>query len=86
MVNPANENRYLIDVGLGTVTIEFDRCLRVKSFNGSEDPIGGWVSRGYHQKKASTTLIGRCTSAGKSSLVCRVRICEIEGTGQKLND
>ena len=74
LVNPTDENRYLVDVGLGTVTIEFDRSLLVESFNGSENPICGWVSRGYHRKEPGTTLVGRCTCEGNTSLVCRFEI------------
>ncbi|MFC1793705.1 heparinase II/III family protein [Planctomycetota bacterium] len=82
VVNPANENRYLIDVGQGTVTIELDRCVRVESFSGSEDPICGWVSRGYHRKEPGTTLVGRCTCEGNTSLVCRFEIGESKQTAK----
>ncbi len=75
-VNPADENRYLVDIGPGTVEVEFDRRLRIESFNGSEDPICGWVSRGYHRKEPGTTLVGRCTCEGNMSLVCMFEIGE----------
>jgi len=74
MVNPAGGHCYLVDVGPGTIEIELDKCLRIESFNGSEDPICGWISRGYHQKNASTTLVGSCTCEGSTSLVCRINI------------
>ncbi len=74
VVNPAGRNRYLVYVSSGTIEIELDPCLHVESFNGGEDPICGWVSRGYHQKEASTTLIGRCTSKGNTCLVNRINI------------
>jgi hypothetical protein len=48
----------------------------VISFNGSEDPICGWISRGYHQKEASTTLVGRCISKGNTCIVCRFTMGE----------
>jgi hypothetical protein len=75
-VTSIGENRFLIDVGPGTVEIEMDRRLRVESLHGSEDPIGGWVSRGYHQKLPATTLVGHCVCDGDTSLTCRVRIGE----------
>jgi hypothetical protein len=74
VVNPAGKNRYLVYVNSGTIEIELDPCLHVESFNGSEDPICGWISRGYHQKQASTTLVGRCTSNGNTCLVSRINI------------
>jgi hypothetical protein len=49
----------------GTVTLEVDPQLAVDTLRGSEDPIGGWVSRGYHRKVPSTTLIARgCCEGG----------------------
>jgi len=74
MVKAAGRNRYLIDVGPGAVTIELDPCLEVEQLTGSEDPICGWVSRGYHRKEASTTLVGQCVSKGSTSLVCKFGI------------
>jgi hypothetical protein len=72
----AGANRYLVNVGPGTVEIELDQRLRVESFKGSEDPICGWVSRGYHQKEPSTLLVGHCVCEGDISLVCRIGIGE----------
>ena len=41
---------------------------------GSEEPIGGWVSRGYHRKAPSTTLFARGHCEGTSAFVSRVLI------------
>jgi len=86
VVIPAGRNRYLVDVGWETIEdvgrrtieIELDPCLKVEEFKGSEDPICGWVSRGYHQKEAGTTLVGRCTGKGNTCLVCRIDIGELK--------
>ena len=78
VVDSTDANRYLVDVGPGIVTIELDPRLEVEEFRGSEDPICGWVSRGYHRKEASTTLVGRCACQGNISLVCRVHIGELK--------
>ena len=72
--NPAGANRFLVDVGGGSVEIELDPRLQTELLRGREDPIHGWVSRGYHQKTASTTLVGRCTDRGNMSLVWRISI------------
>ncbi len=71
---PADENRFLIDAGVGTVTLEMDSRLAAQVFQGSEDPIGGWVSRGYHRKEVGTTLVGRGTCEGKAFFICRIDI------------
>jgi len=66
--------RFRIDTGEGIVTIEMDSRLTAETFVGSEDPIAGWVSRAYHCKVPSTSLIGRCTTEGSISLKCRIKI------------
>ena len=71
-LGPDGDNRFTIDVGPGSVTMALDPRLSVETLHGSEDPIGGWVSRGYHQKTPSTTLIGRCSSEGNVTLQCRI--------------
>ena len=78
IINKAMENCYLVSLGREKLYIEFDRCLQVEWFNGSKDPICGWISRGYHQKRASTTLVGRCVCEGNISLVCRIEMDNLE--------
>jgi len=73
-LTPAGANRYEVDTGPGSVIIELDPRLAVRTVTGSEDPIAGWVSRGYHHKVASTTIIGRCAVQAELSLVCRIKI------------
>jgi hypothetical protein len=75
-VSQVGPSRFMVDVGPGCVTIQFDTRLSVQALTGSEDPIGGWVSRGYHQKTASTTLIGCCTCDGNLSLLHHIGIGE----------
>jgi uncharacterized heparinase superfamily protein len=67
-------NRYRIAVGAETVTLVVDARLAVEILTGSDEPIGGWVSRGYHRKVPSTTLIARGRSQGKSSYISRIDI------------
>ena len=74
VVSAEQPNRYRIDVGGGTVTLELDSHMTVETLRGSEDPIGGWVSRGYHRKVPSTVLIARGHCHGNSSFVSRVDI------------
>jgi hypothetical protein len=73
IVSAAQPNEYRIDVAGGTVALEIDPRLTVETLRGSEDPIGGWVSRGYHRKAPSTTLMARGRCEGASSFVSRVQ-------------
>jgi Heparinase II/III-like protein/Heparinase II/III N-terminus len=70
----AGGHRYEITAGGGTVTLEVDPRLSVTALSGSEDPPGGWVSRGYHRKVPSTTLVSRGESRGTTTFVTRVQI------------
>jgi len=83
-VNAVGPNRYRVDLGPGMIEMELDRGLEIRAFRGSTDPIAGWVSQGYHQKQAGTTLMGRCVCAGHASLTCRIRIGEPEKSFSKL--
>ena len=73
-VAPAGDNRYEIDAGLGSVTLELDEGLATSLVYGSESPISGWVSRSYHHKVASSTLVGRCCRQGSFCLKTRVEV------------
>jgi hypothetical protein len=67
-------NRYRIAVAGGTVLLEVDAQFAVETLSGSEEPIGGWVSRAYHRKVRSATLVARGHCHGNSSFVNRVEI------------
>lgn len=62
-----------IDAEGRKVLLLMDPGLEMKMFSGCEEPIGGWVSRGYHRKVPSTTIIGQTTTRGNGSYLCRVR-------------
>ena len=63
-----------VEVGPGAVALRLDPRLSVRMLTASENPIAGWVSRGYHRKTPGTTLIGSCSIDGNASLVCRAEI------------
>ena len=69
-------NQYAIEVDGGQVAIELDPRLKVRARYGSEAPIGGWVSRGYHHKIAATQLVGRIHFENETTLISRIRIGE----------
>ena len=74
IVRRLSDNLFFIDVGVGTVDLQMDSSLQVETFRGCENPIAGWVSRGYHQKQPSTTLVGHCTASGRIRLTSRIHI------------
>jgi hypothetical protein len=67
-------SKYEIDVKGRKVMIEIDINLSAETLAGGENPIGGWVSSGYHKKVASTSIIGCGICHGNTSFVCRVII------------
>ena len=79
-IEEASGNVFVVDAGGGVVTMRLDTRLSVSTLCGSEEPIGGWVSRGYHRKVPSTTLAGRCVAEGSTSLTCEVEIGDPEAS------
>lgn len=73
-VREVERNEYEVTCGLGTVTVRIDPQLKVQLFRGSEEPMLGWVSRGYHRKSPSTTLVARSLWTGEVTLVTRIDI------------
>ncbi|MGB2986091.1 MAG: alginate lyase family protein [Phycisphaerae bacterium] len=78
-VEAKGHNHFEIDYGDGFVTVTMDSRLSVSMVTGSEKPILGWVSRTYHRKVHSTTLVGRCASEGSLSLTTRFAIMGKKG-------
>ncbi|MHC4294776.1 MAG: heparinase II/III family protein, partial [Planctomycetota bacterium] len=64
------------DFGAGVATILMDARLAMSVLQGSEEPIGGWVSRGYHLKAPGTTLVGRCNLEGNITLISEIHIAQ----------
>lgn len=56
----------------GSARVEVDERLAAELVTGSENPIAGWVSRGYHRKSPTTTLLGRCRTPGSVTLRTRI--------------
>lgn len=65
---------FTLGFGAGTARLSFDDALDVEVLRGSERPIGGWVSRGYHRRAPATTLVGRTRSRGPRTSVCRLKL------------
>jgi uncharacterized heparinase superfamily protein len=69
---PCGPKCYEIRTSKGAARLTFDVELGVEVLRATEPPTGGWVSRGYHRRAPSTTLVGRIRSQGSLSLVCRI--------------
>ncbi|MDH5511908.1 MAG: heparinase II/III family protein [Gammaproteobacteria bacterium] len=67
-------NRIEISVAGRHVTLELDPRMQVETLAGSDAPIAGWVSRGYHRKVPATTIVARTDCNGSTTLVSRVQI------------
>jgi hypothetical protein len=69
-----DQRGFEIRVDAGVARLTLDGALRVEVVRASTDPPGGWVSRGYHRRSPSTTLVGRARSRGTLEVVCRVEL------------
>ena len=65
-------HRSRITVNGRTVALELDSRLTVRMLRGSDEPIGGWVSRAYHEKSPATTIVASGTCVGSTSFLCRI--------------
>ena len=73
-VTAAGRNCYRITVRGGSLMLELDSKLKVETLRGRDAPMGGWVSRAYHQKAPTTTFVARTRSRGDCSFTSRIKI------------
>ncbi|MBI4581894.1 MAG: alginate lyase family protein [Planctomycetes bacterium] len=66
--------RYVFAHGACRTTIELDDRLRTEMLRGAEDPIAGWVSRGYHRKAPAYALAGHCEWRNRLKLAMRILV------------
>jgi uncharacterized heparinase superfamily protein len=71
-VSPLGAHAFEVDTGAGTATLTLDARLHATVLRGSEDPIGGWVSRRYHQRSPSVTLVGEAEWTAEETFACRI--------------
>lgn len=67
-------NLIAITLPEGRLELEMDPRLTLEILRGSEKPMGGWVSRGYHRKEPSMTIIATCECYGNGSFKSVIRI------------
>lgn len=73
-LEPPVGQRCVIRVGTQRVTLTVDPSLELAILPSSEDPIQGWVSRGYHHKVAAPLLVARGRSSGATRLRCTIEL------------
>ncbi len=54
--------------------LELDDSLTATIYNGSEDPVAGWYSPGYHQKTPIATVVGSSSIRGDCVLRHRLKM------------
>ena len=73
-VRRSGDCQFIIAVAGGTVTLDLDTQMTTTMREGSEQPIAGWVSRGYHRKGPAVTIEASMTARGPLTLHSRAQI------------
>lgn len=76
-VEALGDNRFVARGDYCELIIEFDADMRIELATGSTDPIRGWVSRGYHQRRPATMLAAHRSFVGNASLTTRMKLQSI---------
>ncbi len=63
-------NRVVISVAGGSVFLSIDDRLTVELITGSDEPIAGWVSRRYHHKAPTATVVASGECDGAAQFTC----------------
>jgi hypothetical protein len=71
-VRPLDNNVCELSVPGGVTRLTLDAALRVELVAGRLEPPLGWVSRHYHQKTASTTLVASANVRGDATWTCQL--------------
>ena len=79
-VKPMGPHEFAIELPEGRLRLHVDSKFKIEILRGSVNPIGGWVSRGYHRKAEAVTLIGRCEAEGDVHLTTRIEIAAARET------
>jgi hypothetical protein len=74
LVTPHGDGTFRVQTGDRLMTMTVDPRFETSLLRGSESPIAGWVSRGYHRKGAATTLVGRVRTQGSTTWTTQLRL------------
>jgi hypothetical protein len=67
-------NRCEIRIGGNRVTLTVDPTLQLALLPSGDNPIRGWVSRGYHRKASAPLLAARARTSGNAGFNCEIHI------------
>ncbi len=73
-VEEIRDNAATILAPFGTIQMTLDARLDVRAYCGQENPLFGWVSRGYHKKVPCPTIVGDLRWTGNTTLVTRLSL------------
>ncbi|NLX04024.1 MAG: heparinase [Phycisphaerae bacterium] len=65
-------NRFAIELDQVSATLILDPRLVPTLIHAPDQPVGGWVSRGYHRKTPSTSLFARAGFSGPTEFLCEL--------------
>lgn len=82
LVADKGNNQFRIDFGPGRLELNLEGQLKTRLRSGCLDPIAGWVSRGYHRKTPTPTVIATCSWSGRLALRTQLVVTD---TGEKLS-
>ena len=71
-VRQSGASQFIVSVAGGTATLDLDSQMTATMSEGCDEPIGGWVSRGYHRKAPAVTIEASMTGRGPLILCSRV--------------
>jgi hypothetical protein len=74
IVTPQSNGVFTVLAGHRALTMTVDPRFETSLLRGSESPIAGWVSRGYHRKTAAVTLVGRIRTQGPTTWTTQLRL------------
>lgn len=80
-VNRLSASSFELIAERGSVMIALDPRLEWRELRASANPIGGWVSRGYHRKSPSTTICGCIAAHGNLSLLNKIVMGPVDANG-----
>ncbi len=74
VIDALDGTRCEIRVGRNRLTLTVDPVLQLVRLPSGDNPIQGWVSRGYHRKLPAPLLAARARTQGNASFDCEIRV------------
>jgi heparinase II/III-like protein len=72
-LEPVDLHKVIVHVAMRQLELQLDERLHVEIERGPEKPGPGWVSRGYHRKVPSASIVASALVSGRCSIVSQIR-------------